>query len=494
MSHRADPNRFAARLREIVADFRNSEKLIREEYARDPENPPPNEMTERATRRYLIDELLRALGWNPGDPEAMVEEARTRHSSSLFLDYLGVDPKSRAPAIIFEAKKFDVEPPRAPHTKVPNSYELPAVIADAIDALRNGDTASPLLAEWRDYLSSMHRYLVSMDRIGRANLKRAVISSGGWMVIFEDPCRTFLNDDLAEPELIHCFVGFNELLAGSDDIFDLLHRERLVDTLPQVLDVTEALEFISADRVERVFRGVLVVTSASSGARRGRYPTRAVYPALIVRRGSRWFAVTDLRSKHPVEEPRSEDGIGEFLDTLEREGARLEGQLAKLFGIRIQPSPLEAFPGFIQARRTADPLRGPLDAAPGSTADMAPARPAIREFITASDEDSREYVVVLGTQRFYKENLQRGRQCNFHFWKAARKEGMAEESCHDGFSTCSFTEDGQARHCAHAGMLSIRNKFCRIREIETHICCRACIFEHECWSKEDDYARMPCPQ
>lgn len=496
MSHRSDPTEFAARLRRIIDDFRRSEKRIREEYARGPETSHiPEEITERATRRFLVDEFLCALAWDPGDPASTVEEARARHPSGdwLFLDYLGVDSQSGAPAVIFEAKKFDIEPPRAPRAERPASREMPALIADAIDALRFGNATSALLAEWTDYLGAMHRYLQSVDSKGRANLQRAVISSGGWMIVFEDPCETFLGDGSAEPELIHCFVGFDEILTSSDDIFELLHRERLVDTLPPTLDVTEALEHIPPDRIERWFRGALIATSGSSGTRRASYPTRAVYPALILRSGSRWFAIGDFNAKRPVEEPRSEDSIGHFLEALDQAGTRLEEQVAALFGMAIEPSPLEDFPGFTPARRTTDPLRGPFEPMPGSTADMAPAVTTLKAFTTVSDDAMREFVVVVGTDRFYKTDRQRGPECPFHYWKAARAVAFAEKTHHEGFTSDSFTEDGQERHCAHAGMLSMRADRCRIRAIETHVCCRACVFETECWSENADRERMPCP-
>lgn len=495
MNPRVTSAAFAARLRGIIDEFRSRERLLREEYARGPETSRvPKELTERVTRRFLVDEFLRALDWDPGDPERAVEEARTSHPSGdwLFLDYLGVDPHSRSPAVIFEAKSFDIEPPRPPRGKRPTSREMPVMIAAAIDALRRGDIKTGVLAEWTEYLGDMHRYLLSMDSKGRASLQRVVMSSGRWIIIFEAPCQTFLGDKPAEPELIHCFIDFDEILAGSDDILDLLHRERLVDTLPLVLDVADALLHITADRIERWFRGALVATSESSGARRARYPTRAIYPALVVHCGSRWFAITDLHARQPVEEPRSADRIGNFLQALERAGVHLEQRVAALFGSAINPSPLEAFPGFPKARRTSNPLRGPFEPTPGSTADIAPAAPAARAFTTVSDAAAHEFVVAVGIHRFYKTDIARGVPCSFHYWKAARDTALAEKAPHQGFTTGSFTEDGQDRHCAHAGMLALRADRCRIKEVETHVCCRACVFEGECWPEGGDRLRMPC--
>lgn len=496
MNEPADSELFAATLRANIASFRDQEKLLRSEYTRDANTPVPAELTERVSRRFLVDGFLDALDWHPADPHKTVEEARTWHSDGdwLFLDYLGVGSQDRAPALIVEAKSFDIEPPRKPRAAQPNSRDLSKILAEAINAIRLGDKSTALLAEWTKYLGSMHRYMEALDKTGQASLQRAVITSGGWLIIFEDPCKAFLGDDPAEPEHIHCFIGFEEILDGSDDIFELLHRERLVETLPPVLDVSEAVARIPLDGNRPAFRGVVVATSPASGSRRAAYPTRAVYPAVLVSVGHRWFAVAELHSRRPAEEPRSEDSIADFLDALEQAGDKLEARLQRLAGQTFTILPVAEFPGFADTKRSPDPLRAAFAATAGSTADIAPVRANRKQFALATDEEAREYVIALGTGRFYKEDGPRGPDCAFHFWKGARKEGCAGPSPHEGFTSTSFTDDGQTRHCANADMLALRSAHCRIRTFDTHVCCKACLFEQECWPTDADRAKMPCPK
>lgn len=495
MSTFDDRAAFADRLREIIANFRDNEQLIRDEYARsEGSSPPPAEILERPTRRFLIDEFLRALDWEPGDPASVLEEARLQGPSDnwLFLDYLGMDPKSHTPVLIFEAKKLGIEPPRAPHGKLLGSRDMSVVIAEAIDALRVGSTKSPVLAVWVEFLGDMYRYMKSLDEIGRVTLQRAVISAGRWMIIFEDPCGTFLGNK-NDSGKIHCFTTFDEALAGSDDLFDLLHRQQLVDTLSLTLDVQEAVRVIPPDKIEQWFRANVVATSSNNGSFRRKYPTRAVYPALVVRSGGRWFAIVNLNRL--VEEPKRKNDISGFLGDLEAAGLQLEEQLGRLFGIPIAPLPLGDFSGFPEARRTIDPLRAPVEPAPRSTAGRMVNVPARKIFAARSHhaDATREFVVVVGSSRFYKTGGPWGPLCGYHCWRDARADAASEESSHEGFTADSFTEDGQDRHCAHAGMLGLRAERCRIKSLETHLCCRACVFEPECWADIDDQARLPCP-
>ena len=59
---------------------------------------------EHTVRIHFLDHLLKALGWKM---EAVVEEARVKQDTTLFLDYLGVHLQQRIPILIFEAKAWD---------------------------------------------------------------------------------------------------------------------------------------------------------------------------------------------------------------------------------------------------------------------------------------------------------------------------------------------------------------------------------------------------
>jgi hypothetical protein len=62
---------------------------------------------EHTTRAEFIDNVLTALGWKLKKPGGdVVEEARIKDETTLFLDYMGVNPDTRAPQLIVEAKAW----------------------------------------------------------------------------------------------------------------------------------------------------------------------------------------------------------------------------------------------------------------------------------------------------------------------------------------------------------------------------------------------------
>jgi hypothetical protein len=493
----SDTASFAQKLRESFDEFRRTESLVREQYARDPDAASPtSDLLERATRRLLIDNFLRALDWNPDDPSCVTEEARARTQSEerLYFDYLGLQPQTRAPVLLFEAKGFDVALPRKPRGPQVDAREMSALIAQAVDAIKRGDTSLPVISAWAEFLRDMHTYIGSLDELGRVTLQRAVISAGGWIIVFHEPLAVFRSDRPANLDHIHCFISIDDILLRHGELYKLLHRTRLVDTLPLTLKVSEALEMIPGTQIAGCYRAVLVATSPSTGGRRQLYPTRAVYPALLIRSGDRWFAIVDY--DHPIEEPKRTDRIDTFLSDLNASGAALEHRLTLRYGRAFDPLLVEKFPGFPEVRKHQDPVLGSIGPVTGSTADRRNAGRIERKIcITHSGEPGApaEFIVVTGTARFYKYDRQTGPVCPFHLWKNARGEHAAATQPHTGYVTNSFTEDGQDRHCAHDHLLKLRAERCHLRAIETHLCCQSCLFAADCWALPDDRERLPCP-
>src|ERR1700704_2202011 len=104
MNDARDKARFKERLDLLIEAFK----------ARTDESGPPafigsayRDPLEHTTRRYLIDEMLSGLGWDLGRmTREIVEEARALGGTTLFLDYLGVNPELLVPLLIVEAKAW----------------------------------------------------------------------------------------------------------------------------------------------------------------------------------------------------------------------------------------------------------------------------------------------------------------------------------------------------------------------------------------------------
>jgi hypothetical protein len=493
----AEAGAFAERLRAGMQEFRRVEAQLRTQYAVAEGAAPesmPLDMLERPTRRFLIDHFLRALDWDADDPGEIIEEARARSAGNdrLYLDYLGVSPMARAPVLIVEAKGFDVSRPRRARGRELDAKDMTRLICDAVFALKDtSQQKSGIIAEWSEYLADLKSYVNALDELGRRTLCRVVITAGNWIIVFEEPVACFITAGLPDAEKVHCFPSGDEILLRHGELFEMLHRRRLVDSLRLTLDVGEALQFLPPDKIGDCYRAVMVATSAASGAERRKYPTRSVYPAMLVSSGSRWFAI--LNFDQWVEEPKGDAAIGPFLMDLQQQGQALEARLRARFGIPLVPLAVEAFPGFpLEASRQSSTIQE-VQPQPGSTADRAAAAPG-RTFVVPSGEPGApaEYLVVTGTSWFYKrEQANTPSVCVFHFWKDARNAGVALGDAVTGCSISSFTEDGQDRHCAHGDLRSIRDQRCHVLPLESHMCCHSCSFVGICWAA--DAGRLPCP-
>jgi len=289
---------FGSALQAIYEQFRRIKGDLEVEYARATgagERPADSldDLLERSTRRFLIDPTLRALDWNPDATNALIEEARAHDpdGARLFLDYLGISPREREPVMIVEAKRYEVTGPRRPNRPTGGSAEAAELISKVLALRKLGrPVGGAILADWAAWLDDVRSYVASFNDLGKATLKRVVISCGQWLIVFKDPIGAFITPGAPSERDIHCFLSPHEIVNSYRLIYDLLYRKRLVDTLTPAIGDVEALSILSAAAIEQYFRGV-VVASKMTGAARGQLPTRIVYPALLVTTANRIFAV-----------------------------------------------------------------------------------------------------------------------------------------------------------------------------------------------------------
>lgn len=480
----------------IFEDFRRLEEGIRRQYNRPGELAVGaiDDMLERPTRRYVIDRLLEALDWNPANPHQVVEEARANGEGDerFYFDYLGISTRTGMPVLLVEAKAFDEGAPRRQRGPELDATSMAKLIAEAVNAVKSGSTNRTALQQWVNYLRDLRDYVSSLDELGKATLRRVVITAGRWMIVFREPVATFVQEGLPSSEHIVCFASLDDILRRHGEVYKLLHRGRLTDTLPSTLKVAEALRVLPAAHVGACFGAVLVATTAGSGARRQRYPTRSVYAAIMVQTGGRWFAVVDYES--PVEEPKNAPTFADFLVLLAEKRQRLVERLSRGWGVDLRLDSLRMFPGMPMSAMSASWLTDELDPAAGSDAERLQAGHVTRRVLVAPSgeaEAAAEFIVVTGDQLFYKSQVPNGPDCSFHLWRSARDAGCAAPTSHLGYQPQSYTEDGQPQHCAHEDLRGIRAERCHIRSIESHMCCRACAFASDCWTTDAD--RLPCP-
>ena len=493
MSVDADRSAFGTRLGAIFRAFDEEEARLRKEYARAAGTAsPPSELLERPTRRFLVDEMLKALNWDVGDSRSVLEEARAKgdRENWLFFDYLGMRPGTRAPVLLVEAKRFDQEPPRRARSATPSSEEMSRILVEAIDALHRDTPSDAVVSAWADYLRDLRDYVRSLDSPGAETLGRVVITAGRWLVIFSEPLATFGQTPKPEVAHVHCFVDRQDMLDGAGRLFELLYRPILVDTLPLTLSMEEALVVLGGRPIDMSFRAVLVATSGHSGAKRVRYPTRTAYPALVLNSGGRLLAVVDYeaRTEEPEELPRLAAYIERLRSLVERHEERLRTRLGGL----PEPSPISAFQGF------AGPADATVDTAAATYRTQSPtswAASGRRRFAIGAHGDAEpgELLLVTGHEHFYKTPAPLSDPCPFHSWRAARDDGAAAGSAaQESVRPSSFTVDGEPNHCAHSHMLALRRERCRIDVVEERLCCWTCLYKSDCWTDEAELGRLPC--
>ena len=483
--------------------FKTHETLIRQQYAHDvtagiePEGADDDGLLERPTRRFLIDGILRGLDWNPDDPTQVAEEARSwdERGDRLYFDYLGIAPTTRTPVILVEAKGYDVRAARRPYGRHLDARNMAELISAALADLKSGKTDRAIIAEWAEWLRDLQTYVASIDDLSQTTLRRVVITTGRWLIVFTEPVAAFVHPGAPSVADIYCFVSIEDIIERHEAIFRLLHRQRLTDTLSLTMPVAEALAILAPPTISEVFRGVVVVTR-ETGNNRKQYPTRSVWPSLIVVSSNRPFAITEYDAQTALEEPLNEEGFGDFLNELSTRGGAFEARLLTLLGRPdLQPLARTQFPGFrdgVGRRILADTTT--ITPVPVSTAAIrAQTHRPQRCLVAHTGEPGGlpEYVVVTGEAWFYKSERPVGPSCEFHAWTAARKAGVAAQRPHMGNTSTSYTESGQSRHCAHEDLRGMRGQRCHIAVLESHLCCRTCIFQADCWT--NDAARLPCP-
>lgn len=494
MSALAEVQQVRRALAECFETFNQTEKILREELSRSQQGTSvqANDLLERRTRRFLIDGILQALGWNVANPNAIREEARSSSDlgDPLYFDYLGLASDARTPVLIVEAKGADINAPRPKNGGMLTAVDTAKFLAKEISISKGASGVSRITAEWRSYLGDLRNYVQSLDPAGRASLRRVVITTGKWLAVFNDPISTFFDEGIPDPNNIRFFSSIDDIQAEAEQIYLLLHRQCLVDDIPFTASVADALRWMRSDHVNGYLRAALVATT-KSGAKRRPYPTRSIYPALAIETGNRVFIVVDYDTP-PVEEKIEADDIAYLLGAMQSKGTALEQRMRGVIGSAATPKSLAAFAGLPSSvANTLMRERAPVET--DSSAALAGIDPQVKRLVNVTDEagiDS-EFVIITGEAWFYKFNDPLGPECSYHLWRAAKEGGVASDQAPMSYTHESFTQDAQARHCAHGDHRAVRNRRCQLDAIETHLCCRACIFEQVCWG--GDHAPRPCP-
>lgn len=233
---------FGKELRRIFNEFQEKEKTILDMYAEEagrrglPESGTVKRtLLERPTRRHLIDPMLCALGWNLDCPDVIIEEdpRKTENGRWIYCDYSGFDTHG-IPVLLVEAKKAEAKSARSPGELNFTSQDAADLISKSLRYVKAGERPPGILAEWAEWLNDLLAYVRSLSGAEPKNLRRVVITSGRWMIIFNDPATAFINDAGPTSDEVKCYMSMEEILMYHDEIYKLLARRYFIETTSPV--------------------------------------------------------------------------------------------------------------------------------------------------------------------------------------------------------------------------------------------------------------------
>lgn len=483
MSGPTNASQFATALRDIHEQFHRERLDIEHEHG-----AAAGPILERSSRRFLIDRYLKALDWNADDASQVREEARgigQIGDERLYFDFLGLAPDTKEPALLVEAKRFGLRGPREPGKEVADTQVLKSELGKAIERVLTGQR-SALTAEWNDFLTDLRNYVRALQGQGGGGPYRVVITSGDWIIIFSDPIATFGVEGKVDPSSIHCFMTFNEIAANAEDIFDLLYRPNIVDTLPPIMELEEALRVLSPALIAGCRRGVYLGTRMG-GPDKAEYPIRWVFPAVIVAIVGKEIGIWNryLRLEAPLDATLWEG----FFAALEAEGERLLAQVSTDFSLSL-PDTLDDSLKVFKTPIAMTPATARKAPRSISTAGLLGQQRPAPYSLRMPDKHGASYLVGTGRAWFYRGISERGKVCLYHSHEASSAEGRGQHPAHNGYSQSSFTATREFGHCSERSLLASRVARCKVSDFDSHLCCQGCIFANICWQPTE---KLPCP-
>ena len=428
------------------------------------------------------------LGWRlKKSGGEIIEEARIKDETTLFLDYLGVNPDTRAPQLIVEAKAWSkpmvAASDAAAATEDKSTRFTPvSLIAAAIEHCKSGGVteASPVTAEWARWIAKLRDYVVGTQAKSGHAVSRAVLTSGQWMVIFTDPGNAFINPGDVNTAGIKIFLLEN-YVEQSSTIFDLIAYHNLVDRPPDYIAVSRVHAFLAAGSVKSVHRA-LWLRRQEGGAHFRIHPQLYLYAAAVVRRfDDVVVTVLDEQSENPA--PHNMKEFADHLAAVQAASDALLDAIKSELGELPEASGVEAFPGFV--------LPPTID----SIVSVVPPRPGPKKaLLKLYQPRPDEFLLVTGVAAHFLLQEPTVTPCAGHDWMMCDALGDSKGPgpiFARSVGPMSFFKSGEDHHCAHRVVHDRREERCLVMPFEEFLCCRACVLQRVCWSQAE-LGGLPC--
>lgn len=417
---------------------------------------------EHRTRRDLIDPTLEALGWDlSGFSDTMIQEARLRGGkTTLYADYLGVDARDASPAVLVEAKPSDVPPPTPlggwPRGSLGPSREVD-LVRSAIAYLENPSADAPVNKTWVGWLEKLREYVGLINARNKLPLKAAVITSGQWWIVFDNPDQTLFGGkgDIQFFE----FAGLRE-----EPFFHAMAKRGFLPRPSAAIEVSQLSSFCSPMEVRWVGVGNRVSTANDAWPQFER-PRQRVGPAVVLR--------------------LHDDTCIRVIDAADD----------------VLPYEFDQFPGHQQlvGQQTAA-LLARVNAWLGSSAAPADLADFAGKFANEEREtewrprgSDRAVILTLGQPNHYLRPDPTYSDCTRHNAanSARADDGLTVIVYNPSNEPPIYFPSGHPFHCSSRSVAQAKRDRCLIGYFEHAVCCQMCAYRNVCWSA-DEISRLPC--
>jgi hypothetical protein len=466
-------------------DFKEQvEKLLKDiERAVSPEGVDPylgsgnQKILEHTTRKFFLDGIMQSLGWSLGSNGNMVEEARIKADTTTFMDYVGVSNNQRAPLLIVEAKAWDKPFVTAKTSGTEREEGNEYLISRAIDHIKNEGSVegSPVTNAWHDYLLQIYGYVKNLKEQYDHDVKRVVLTSGQWMLIFDSPSESFLHSSPINTSSI-TILHKSEYISHSSDIFALLARETLVTEAPKILRPSQLPSYINQKNIDNVFHGIHVCYEQSGSSMFDRKPRILIYPAIFIRRTD-GLLLTIMKGNDDCILEYKNESLDDHLEEVSKRATELTNLCETELGQKLIFSELSSFSGFLVRPRRGIPPSNRI------------------YYVQDQDDTPDQWMFVTGEITHNLLGRMSIDNCRFHSWSECRREeqeiGTSALSIRSIANPRAFFVDTQTHHCANQIIQDRRKERCHIAALDERICCQTCIYLNSCWS-EDELLKLPC--
>jgi hypothetical protein len=443
-----------------------------------------NEALEAHARVYRIDRILAALRWNivsdaDGEAANLIPEVQIDPKSGRrrFLDYFGYERTVDRPLLLVEAKRLNEPIP----IEIGGSTE--AMSETVAGWLRDG-SAPP--HPWDEWIGALGRYLRSVfDRLG-VFPRRAAITNGDWLVIFEDPEDAFGINGQRIAALVHVFVDADQIDERYERVYKLLAQPRVAQRATEV-EPGDLASLVSTDKVQSLTHGLRLYYARTRTVQQDA-PVISVVPLILVRSTDKtWIRVA--AGGGAIFLPDKYEDLPRHLDEIDRAARQLLDRVNNSLGRTLAPLSIEAH---YSDSTSFGAMRG----------------------IQEIEGDKDHYVVVTGVMTHYLRHEPQVPNCRYHDIALTREDQLGGNLpavlVRSTLNPRAYFVSKEAHHCAHPDVHRMRNApvteenrdrsasrswsegnaFCEIAPFEQFLCCRTCSFEPVCTKSE--LLRLPC--